>query len=153
MLMKFNPKNATAFFGLTHNFSSVCICIINSTILWSCPCIQVNRKIAIENLAILQTGDLPAILRYLTIFVPHRILPLSPSMRGIKGEGSSQKWPLPRLAGHRKARISPKGCACIVIAYIPYRESSCIKSRKIPLTSFPKNQSLFLGVNLDIFLH
>ena len=64
------------------------------------------RKIAIENLAILQTGDLPAILRYRRIFVPHRILPLSLSMRGIKGEGSSQKWPLPRLAGNLP--VSPK---------------------------------------------
>ena len=27
-------------------------------------------------------------------------LPLSPSMRGIKGEGSSQKWPMPRLAAN-----------------------------------------------------
>src|SRR3990167_2586068 len=50
-----------------------------------------NRKIAIKTLAILQTGDLPAILRYRPIFDPHRILPLSLSMRGIKGEGSSQK--------------------------------------------------------------
>src|SRR3990170_6140971 len=30
-------------------------------------------KIAIKNLAILQTCDLPAILRYRRIFVPHRI--------------------------------------------------------------------------------
>src|SRR3989344_8714615 len=32
-----------------------------------------NRKIAIKNLAILQTGDLPAILRCRRIFAPHRI--------------------------------------------------------------------------------
>jgi len=66
-----------------------------------------GRKIAIENLAILQTGDLPAILRCRRIFALHRILPLSPcgdrfqicpQKRGIKGEGSSQKWLPPRLA-------------------------------------------------------
>ena len=58
--------------------------------------VAVNRKIAIENLAILQTGDLPAILRCRRIFALHRILPLSPcgdrfqicpQKRGIKGEG------------------------------------------------------------------
>jgi len=64
------------------------------------------RKIAIENLAILQTGDLPAILRCRHIFALHRILPLSPSMRGIKGEGSSQKWIPPRLAVNLP--VSPK---------------------------------------------
>ncbi|MBI5048592.1 MAG: hypothetical protein HZB54_06570 [Deltaproteobacteria bacterium] len=32
-----------------------------------------SRKIAIKNLATLQTCDLPAILRYRTIFTPHRI--------------------------------------------------------------------------------
>src|SRR3990172_11377658 len=32
-----------------------------------------GRKIAIKNLAILQTCDLPAILRYRRIFAPHRI--------------------------------------------------------------------------------
>ncbi|OGP32105.1 MAG: hypothetical protein A2073_04865 [Deltaproteobacteria bacterium GWC2_42_11] len=31
------------------------------------------RKIAIKNLAILQTGDLPAIVRCRRIFAPHRI--------------------------------------------------------------------------------
>ena len=50
--------------------------------------ILIDRKIAIKPIAILQTCDLPAILRYRPIFAPHRILPLSPSMRGIKGEGS-----------------------------------------------------------------
>src|SRR3990167_2299518 len=35
--------------------------------------VAVNRKIAIENLAILQTGDLPAILRCRRIFALHRI--------------------------------------------------------------------------------
>jgi len=58
---------------------------------------SIFRKIAIENLAILQTGDLPAILCYRRIFVPHRI-----------GEHTvaSQKWPLPRLAGNLP--VSPK---------------------------------------------
>src|SRR3989339_827382 len=35
--------------------------------------VAVNRKIAIENFAILQTGDLPAILRCRRIFALHRI--------------------------------------------------------------------------------
>jgi len=55
-----------------------------------------NRKIAIKNLAILQTCDLPAIQRYrpfllLTVLVIY---------------GSSQKWPLPRLTGN--LQVSPK---------------------------------------------
>src|SRR3990170_7267925 len=50
-----------------------------------------NRKIAIKNLAILQTGDLPAILRYRTIFAPHRI-----------GEHTARckNYPLPRLTAN-----------------------------------------------------
>ena len=58
-----------------------------------------NRKIAIKNLAILQTGDLPAILRYRLIFSPHRI---------DEHTARHKNWPLPRLTGHRNARISPK---------------------------------------------
>jgi len=49
------------------------------------------RKIAIKDLAILQTCDLAAIHRYHPFLLLHRILPLSPSMRGIKGEGSVAK--------------------------------------------------------------
>src|SRR3972149_8148956 len=45
----------------------------------------------VETLAILQTCDLPATLRYWPIFTPHRILPPSPSLRGVKGGGSSPK--------------------------------------------------------------
>ncbi|OGP10199.1 MAG: hypothetical protein A3G39_10005 [Deltaproteobacteria bacterium RIFCSPLOWO2_12_FULL_43_16] len=49
---------------------------------------KVYRKIAIKNLAILQTGvrlrRMPAILCYRTIFSPHRTLPLSPE-KGDKG--------------------------------------------------------------------
>src|SRR3990170_4952425 len=76
---------------------------------------EIVLKIAIKNLAILQTGDLPAILRYRTIFSPHRILPLSPSMRGIKGGWLvSQKLSAASSDRHRDARISPKGCACFV---------------------------------------
>ncbi|OHB73538.1 MAG: hypothetical protein A2W17_08405 [Planctomycetes bacterium RBG_16_41_13] len=37
------------------------------------PCFAPYRKIAIKNLAILQTCDLAAILRYRHIFAPHRI--------------------------------------------------------------------------------
>jgi len=59
--------------------------------------LKTSRKIAIKTPAILQTGDLPAILRYRPIFVPHRI-----------GEHTvaSQKWPPPRLAGNLS--VSPK---------------------------------------------
>ena len=62
------------------------------------PCLRmVHRKIAIENLAILQTCDLPAILRYRPIFTPHRI-----------GEHTARRrnCPLPRLAGN--LQVSPK---------------------------------------------
>jgi len=56
-----------------------------------------GRKIAIKDRAILQTGDLPAILRYRTIFTPHRI-----------GEHTARRknCPLPRLAGNLP--VSPK---------------------------------------------
>jgi hypothetical protein len=55
------------------------------------------RKIAIKNLAILQTCDLAAILRYRPIFVPHRI-----------GEHTARlkNCPLPRLAAN--LQVSPK---------------------------------------------
>jgi len=58
---------------------------------------MVHRKIAIENLAILQTCDLPAILRYRPIFTPHRI-----------GEYTARckNCPLPCLAGN--LQVSPK---------------------------------------------
>ena len=55
------------------------------------------RKIAIKNLAILQTCDLPAILRYRTIFTPHRIG---------KYTARRKNCPLPRLAGN--LQVSPK---------------------------------------------
>jgi len=56
-----------------------------------------SRKIAIKNLAILQTGDLPDILRYRPIFSPYRI-----------GEHTARRknWPLPRLAANLP--VSPK---------------------------------------------
>jgi len=58
---------------------------------------EIVLKIAIKNLAILQTGDLPAILRYRTIFSPHRI-----------GEHTARRknCPLPRLTGNLP--VSPK---------------------------------------------
>ncbi len=56
-----------------------------------------NRKIAIKNLAILQTGDLAAILRYRTIFAPHRI---------DEHTAHRTNCPLPRLAGN--LQVSPK---------------------------------------------
>src|SRR3990172_9139511 len=58
-----------------------------------------NRKIAIKNLAILQTGDLPAILCYRTIFGPHRI-----------GEHTArlQNFPLPPLAAPLSGSLKNK---------------------------------------------
>jgi len=41
--------------------------------IYSCGCKEYTRKIAIKNFAILQTGDLPAVLRCRRIFAPHRI--------------------------------------------------------------------------------
>jgi hypothetical protein len=73
-------------------------------------------KIAIKTLAILQTGDLPAILRYRTIFAPHRIPPPVPLHEGDKG-------------------LIAKIGRCLV--WQPPIESIG--------GSFPKNQYLFLG--------
>jgi hypothetical protein len=63
---------------------------------WGCLSIVFFRKIAIEDLAILQTGDLAAILRYRRIFSPHCIDDIRLVVKMASASSDSQLASLPK---------------------------------------------------------